>query len=370
MKLIKKITSLFLVITLLLSMTIPASAASFFTVHEVYGAAGRVYLTNHDDVPVRAEPHNGGAILDYLPNAYPVEAIGMFRTWKGTLWLRIVNESYESPEAWIFMGNLELHSCTFVAIEEYGVEFCNKCGHIRAICLDTNLVDTDALHIILAGASLIPLIGNGFDLLDGMLSICEGDYGSAVLSIASAVPVFGSIGNALKTTDTTLEIFATTENVVTMTKVGANAVEVAVKPSSKVLAKNMDLRYLETFNDRFYNYKDYILPNRAMAAHHIVAGSASNTDARIARGLLNYLGIGINSAENGIYLASKADIIINGTLHTTLHTSEYYEYVTRTLLNAFHNAKYPSYASPEVIKLAQRSAVVDALDNIAMDLMS
>lgn len=349
-------------------LPISAFAADPFSIIEVFGNAGRTYITTKSNVPLRASPANTGAILEKLPQNFPVEAEGLYRTRKNTLWIKVKMD--ECAEAWIYTGNVQLHSCSYIELDEYGVAFCKKCGHIQAMRPDANLVDLDSFHIVLAAASMLPVIGNGFDLLDGMISLAEGDYVSATLSIASAVPVFGSIGNTLKVTDDTIEIFDTAADVVTATRVGSNTVEVSVRTNSRILGKNMDALYQTTFDDRFYNYKDYILDKRSIAAHHIVAGGAKDINARNARGLLNYLDIGINSAENGVYLCMRSDSCLEGVIHATKHSPEYYRSVNQRLLKAFNSVNLPMSASAEAIKEAQREAVLEALDSIARDLMS
>ena len=365
----KKIICLLTMVAILIgAFPLTAFAAEPFSTIEVFGSAGRTYITTKADVPLRASPVNTGAVLERLPKNFPLEAEGLYQTKKNTRWIKVKTDEY--AEAWIYTGNIQLHTCSFVELSEYGIEFCSKCGHIQATRPDGNLVDMDALHIVLAAASMLPVVGNGFDLLDGMISLAEKDYGSAALSFASAIPVFGSIGNALKVTDNTVEIFDTTADVVTATRIGSNTVEVSVKTNSRILGKNMDARYLSSLDDRFYNYKDYILDKRSIAAHHIVAGGASDINARNARGLLSYLDIGINSAENGVYLCMRSDSCLEGAIHATKHSPEYYRVVNQRLLDAFNGVSLPKYASAEAIKEAQREAVVDALDSIARDLMS
>ncbi|TAL80476.1 MAG: hypothetical protein EPN75_07110 [Beijerinckiaceae bacterium] len=60
------------------------------------------------------------------------------------------------------------------------------------------------------------------------------------------------------------------------------------------------------------------------AAHHIVAGSAP--DALAARTVLQNYGIGINDAENGVFLPAEQ--------HARLHTNAYYNAVNNALANA------------------------------------
>ena len=57
------------------------------------------------------------------------------------------------------------------------------------------------------------------------------------------------------------------------------------------------------------------------AAHHMVAGSAP--DAQAAREILSKYGIGINDAENGMFLPMQK--------HAGMHTTKYYDAVNRAL---------------------------------------
>lgn len=70
------------------------------------------------------------------------------------------------------------------------------------------------------------------------------------------------------------------------------------------------------------------------AAHHIVAGTARQ--AAEARGVLQRFGIGINEAENGVWLPKNLSVA-NSTgayVHSILHTNEYYSSVNELLAQA------------------------------------
>lgn len=70
------------------------------------------------------------------------------------------------------------------------------------------------------------------------------------------------------------------------------------------------------------------------AAHHIVAGKAKL--AKIAQEKLKRLGIGINDANNGVYLPcdSKTPCDDSGAIHSKLHTNQYYAAVNQLLEQA------------------------------------
>lgn len=378
-KTIQKILSITLILTMVLTMIVPASAAGFFTTQEIFGYEGRIFLTVREDVPVRAEPHNEGKVLAYLPKGYPVEAVGLFRTWKGSEWVKISNEGYEGTEAWIFVGNLEIHSHTFVQLTDLGFEFCSQCGHLHAIRPDSTVVDVDALHVVLAAASLLPVIGNGFDLLDGMVSLSEGDYGGAALSFASAVPMFGSIGNALKASDNAVDVFDgandtmravnAADTTVTAVRLGENAVVFTSKTDSQKLARNMRKAFKESGKDRFYDCADYWLETGSMAAHHIVAGGDTNEFAVRSRALLAYVGLDVNDAENGVFLVQNAKHVADGAKHSGRHSKEYYKIIHDRLFAAYNNAQIPANANADEILTIHKNAIIEELDKIADTLM-
>ena len=70
------------------------------------------------------------------------------------------------------------------------------------------------------------------------------------------------------------------------------------------------------------------------AAHHIAAGADERGE--LARGVLKKFNIGINDASNGVFLpANRATQVIAGeTIHSTLHTKEYYDAVNEALRGA------------------------------------
>lgn len=362
----KKIISMILAIVLAFGMAVPASAASaasFHTTQEIVGHKGRIYLTTREDAPVRAEPHNKGKVLDQLPLGYPVEALGLFRTWKGNMWLKISNEGYNSAEAWIFLGNLSEHRHTYVGLESYGYgrfEFCDGCGHIRPTSVHSYEVDLDNAQIALAALSLLPVVGNGFDVLDGLISLCRGRYGDAMLSFSSAIPLLGNAGNVLRA-GKVYDVFTSTSRLtVALDRIDGYTGMVRVRPDANYyqLKKHMDAMYETTGDMRFYKLVGKNIPKRSVAAHHIVAiGDDAATEAA---NILMYLGIDMNGASNGVYLCMRSDVC-SGTLHVTKHSDDYYATVNKRVTKAFNSSG--NYAK-------QRTAVLKELDHIARDLMS
>lgn len=363
MKIIKQFTSIILAIAIFFSMAAPASAAGFFTTQEMVGYKGRVYLTVREDVPVRAEPHNEGAVLASLPDGYPVEALGLFRTRKGTMWLKISNETYNAAEAWIYLGNLIEHTHHYIDLESYGYgkfEFCDGCGNIRPKSIDSFKVRLDNLQIALAAYSLLPVVGNGFDVLDGLVSLCRGRYGDALLSFASSIPVLGTAGNAFRVGKTFDVVTDSASLTVTLDRIDGFAGLVHVRPSANYnkLKRHMNAMYEATGDLRFYKLAGENLPKRSVAAHHIVAiGEKASEEAA---NILMYLGIDLNGASNGVYLCMRTEVC-EGTIHAGKHSAEYYATVNETVSKAFQSST--NYAE-------QRIAVLNALDSIARDLMS
>jgi len=84
------------------------------------------------------------------------------------------------------------------------------------------------------------------------------------------------------------------------------------------------------------------------AAHHIVAGKAKL--AQQAQAKLKRLGIGINDANNGVYLRCNSQTPCGepGAVHSKLHTKEYYESVNERLAEA----TTPEQAISELRKIA------------------
>ena len=102
---------------------------------------------------------------------------------------------------------------------------------------------------------------------------------------------------------------------------GTDDIIVASKPSSSKLTRNIEeATGVEKSNNE--------------AAHHIVAGS--DPRAQEARDILSNEGIDINDADNGVFLPKNKNVENTGgaTIHSTIHTNDYYEKVIETLRNA------------------------------------
>ena len=358
-KMTRILLSVLLICTIAANCCLPAfAAATYFNAREIYGYEGKVYLTTKDTV-VRQEPHNKGAILERLPTGYPLEATkGLYVTNKGTYWIKTLHNVY--GEAWIYVGNLKEHSHHFVSLENYGggkFEFCDGCGHIRAVSLYSFEVQMDNLQITLAALSLIPGIGNGFDVLDGLISLARGQYGQAAMSLMAAVPGLGYGANAAKVGDT-LTVTARQNNLLVKLEAvdGAKGL-VKVNPvrNNYQLKKHLDQMYDSTGDLRFYKL---VGEGRTVAAHHIVA--IGDKAAEEAANILMKLGIDLNGASNGVYLCMNSKVC-DGSIHLGKHSNEYYTAVNARIRAAYN--KGSSFAE-------KKTSVVLELDRIARDLMN
>ncbi len=101
---------------------------------------------------------------------------------------------------------------------------------------------------------------------------------------------------------------------------GAGSAACAPAPSSKRLAANMEAAGVKR--------------PPGTDAHHIVAANAEA--AKDARLVLRRFGVDIDDAANGVFLRSNANVASSapGSLHSTVHTSGYYNYVNRALTSA------------------------------------
>lgn len=346
----KRMLALMLILCTITSMMVPISAfaAEPFSTIEVFGSEDRCYITIKENAPLRASPSDKGTILEKLPENYPLQAEGLFRTKKGTLWVKVKSE-YD--EAWIYTGNVKLHSCSFLNLDDYNIKFCSICGHIVPLTAN-NQVDMEVLHICLAAASFIPVIGNGFDMLDALISLAEGEYDDALMAMGAAVPIVGSIPDMLQLVNASVDVMKTSRVVVTATRVADNVVEITQKPDYYALKKDMQKRLDETGDMRF-------LKVDGDDAHHIVP--AGDPKAKESQEILAYLGIDINSADNGVYLCSSASDCWGSTVHGR-HGKSYTETVNQRIKKVFNDNKKRGTG-------AQKKAVIQELDKIAWELM-
>jgi HNH/ENDO VII superfamily nuclease len=135
---------------------------------------------------------------------------------------------------------------------------------------------------------------------------------------AAGLPVGQAVEGVAVAADGTVTV--TVGGTVAMAVGGPGAAPVDEEPSSEKLDRNMRAAGMKR--------------PPGTAAHHIVAGKAGFADK--ARAILRKFGIGINDAENGVYLPcnSKTPCEESGAIHSQLHTREYYLAVNRALEEA------------------------------------
>ena len=94
--------------------------------------------------------------------------------------------------------------------------------------------------------------------------------------------------------------------------------------SSQILRQNLEEQYRKAGKK---------VPEYPNAAHHIVAGNDTRPSAVASREILEYFGIDINDANNGVFLPT-VDGVSNATNHRKIHTDAYHAEVNARLSNA------------------------------------
>ena len=206
---------------------------------------------------------------------------------------------------------------------------------------------SNAIHNILDIAGFIPGFGAFSDALNSIVYALEGDWYNAGMSALAVIPGLGDMakgfekasklfrksGKIYKALNSASKFISKIDDVLdsiaSISKVddilgfsaknGDEVVEQLAKnvdmvPNSKVLRKNMIDAGIK-------------VPDYNNAAHHIVAGRAP--DAEEARQILKKFGIGINDANNGVFLSTVKGV--GGTYHPSMHTIEYYVGVNQKL---------------------------------------
>jgi hypothetical protein len=123
------------------------------------------------------------AFTGYAP--WELDADPMFSELYSQAGLNCINQDYDSGE------------CQFQRDVQGWVDHNKEvyCSYHRAEC---DAHDRGVAHMALGGLGMVPLVGEPFDLLDGMIYAGEGDFLGASLSIGSLVPVLGAGPGALK----------------------------------------------------------------------------------------------------------------------------------------------------------------------------
>ena len=370
----KSIISAILAVVLLFSMIQPAFAAemdhapinptNFFDATEIFGHRGEIFICAKEDSPVRSRPSKHGETLYQLEKGEPVQVITMVQNKAGNRWIQMFIPGGNGQIGYVYIGNMEneLHSHNYIDLTDYGYEGYKACtGCATVINTASAEITMDDIHLILALLSMEQTVGNAFDVADGLLSLVEGDLVGAGISFAAAFPWVGSKVDALQLGKATTEAVQVTIRSVdvaaAITRVGDNVIEIVSRANSKVLARNMEKAFLMTGDFRFFKWSDQLdMAKRSFAAHHIVACNAA--EAEIARKILKCVGIGINSAENGVYLCQKSGVC-GGTIHAGGHSKAYYEAVNEALTTAYESR----YSMKE-----KKEAVIAALNELAIRL--
>jgi len=163
----------------------------------------------------------------------------------------------------------------------------------------------------------VPFLGTGLNLVSAYSALRHCDFAAAEGYMAAAgmsmiVGVFaGVLGGVLLGSILKSEEKAALRGEATAEKLAVRGETKAIKeaPSSAKLGRNLEAGFTRKEGD---------------VAHHIVAGA--DRRAADARAILEKEKIGINEADNGVFLPAE--------FHRHLHTDEYYAYITSRLRDA------------------------------------
>lgn len=335
---------------------------SDLSVRELFGYEGRIYLVDRDQISLRAEPYATGEVLEKLERGTPILGRGLYVNSRGNIWIQTVDE--DGRLSWVFSKYVKEHSQhSYIDLTEYGFanyQVCSKCGNVCFTGTKTEnggieVAASDKAHIALAACSFLPFIGNICDGGDALLSLYEGDYLGFVINLAAMIPAAGYLADAGKTG----KLLDTTDDVSVTLRVlkSDDLIEVVGVNNRALLNAEMDEAYRLTGDVRFRKQE-------GMAGHHIVEFSDKSEDAKEARAILEEYGIGLNSARNGVYLCRDPRLCADagGALHTGRHVAEYSHIVLERLERALD-------ATSGLTMKEQRDALIDALDDLARELM-
>lgn len=183
----------------------------------------------------------------------------------------------------------------------------------------------ESAGVLSAGATgrmidaLEPVTGRVFDYDNGLQSIggIAGEMASPGTYVKGATLGFAGMRALGPTFDIAAENFMASQGLLLRAKGSGSSTTIS---SSRLLGEALeaagDVRYAES------------------AAHHMVAGTAQA--AKPARSVLNQFGIGINTAENGVFLPQNlaAPNPLGAAVHSKVHTREYYETVNEIMRQA------------------------------------
>lgn len=362
MKNVKRLLCGLVILSLCLSMCSVQSFA-FYTptlgLMEEFGHEGECYMAVKD-CPLRAEANNGGDIIGRLSAGEFIYINGLYQNTKTLNWWVKTDDGY------CFIRNLEKHIHEWKSFDGYDFKVCMSCYRIMPTStIALSEAERDEVHIGLAVMSLIPQIGNFFDLADGILCLQEGDFVGATISLFAAIPALGVAFDAIKAGQKTVDVVDEAHDIaITIERMDSvsDTVSVTEKLDYKLLRQNMNAEFEASGYalERFNGYNDAILPKNnkaAMAAHHIVGNSKEMSGARY---ILESLDIDINSALNGVFLCGSDAYCLEGAVHAGGHSKAYYQTVNQRIVKAFQSAT----------EADKRGAVINELNAIAEDLMS
>lgn len=332
------------------------------SIKENYGYEDQIYIVSRDRISVRTKPYVTGEKIASLEKGTPILGKGLYTNSKGHNWVQLVDR--EGNVSWVYSAYLTPHNDhTYIDLTDYGYEgfeVCTTCGNVQYTkSLNENggivLSTSDKAHLALAACSFAPLVGNFCDAGDALLSLYEGDYTGFAINLVAMIPLLGYAADAGKT----VKVLDTADNMSVTIRVleGGEFFEVVGKNNKRFLNSNMANMFELTDDIRF-------LKRDGFAAHHIVEFSDSSEAAQAARRIMEQYDIDLNSAANGVYLCSNPSMCfdVGGALHTGRHVSGYSDAVLQRLESALD-------ATSSLSMKEQRDALIEALDQIARDLM-
>jgi hypothetical protein len=223
---------------------------------EVYTGYEAIYIVTTNNAPIRSTPYKTGQKLATLQEGDVLLCKGLYVNSKSNYWIK--TETSDGVVGYIFTGNLTEHtSHDLFSLQDVGFAgyaFCRVCGYVKATTCPGRIdadEDTDLLkiHVALAVLSFAPVVGNVFDVIDGLISLGEGDYFSAALSLVAAVPAVGTIADAIKgekISSKVIDISSDTAVLIERIDDTSDAIRISEAANSQKLARRMLKKFKET----------------------------------------------------------------------------------------------------------------------------
>ena len=357
---------------------------------------GDIYVVVKSGAPIRKEAHNKGEIYARAEEGQLLAVKRIFWNAKRlSRWCEIVTDN---GPLYIHVDNCEPHVHNYVTLvknEGGSIECCLTCGVAKAIA-DGEVAKCDLTCVLdqsvkgsfsdynpsfagilgqMIASELMGPIADGRDLVGDLMK------GEPAWVIGMDLMAFLPLVGLLRYADEVSILGRTTKKVAKNGKhldelaFGGKSLEqfasMTGKTDSTKLGKNMRKAFDKTGKDRFYDLSDFMFDGKGnVAAHHIIAGGDNNKYARDCRGLLAFVGIDVNDAENGVFLIQKAKYADDAAVHIGRHSEEYYKKVYDILDDAVKDVKIPDNADDDMVISLYREVVVAALDDIAEGLMT